>query len=85
MSEDKNVNKDSKLNPSGIVCCIMCGRDTRSKSGICYKCVTGHVHVKKFGDMSGRKCRNNEMLDQDEEPEEDTSETRYHGDNWTDG
>ena len=63
-----------------LICCHRCGRDTRSKTGLCYICRGDNAA--RFANMRGEKCRTVENLVQDEELEgEDTSFVRYHGDN----
>lgn len=69
------MSKDSE-----IYCCVRCGRDTKAKNGICAFC-SGKTIKTKVGDMRGVKCRATDFLTLDEEPEEETSMSRYHGDN----
>lgn len=43
-------------NPNGeTVCCIQCGRDTKSKYGICYRCVGCGAGATQINDLKGRK------------------------------
>lgn len=59
--------------------CLLCGRDTTSKSELCRKCAGGKSLYRS--EQYGRGSRY--MTDvADEEPAKETSETRYHGDNW---
>jgi len=63
------------------VCCFCCGRDTWSRSGICNRC---HRNVGTMpSEQYGRKARYSKEVD-DDQPDEETSATRYHGDNWQD-
>jgi len=64
------------------ICCTRCGRDTTNKCGLCRQCLTGRPsYVRKMGEQKGRRARYMLAVD-DKEPEQDTSETRYHGDNY---
>ena len=62
-----------------VICCHKCGKDTRSKTGLCYIC-RGTI-ASRFSNMRGEKCRTIDNFLQDEETEEETSFSRYHGDN----
>ena len=64
-----------------VFCCIACGRDTVSKSQICMRCATGKGT--KPSEHYGRSARYMKETD-DVVPDEETSFTRYHGDNWED-
>ena len=66
---------------SEVCCCIACGRDTTSKSGICMRCTNGKGTSRS--EHYGRSARYMKDVD-DVEPDDETSETRYHGDNWED-
>ncbi len=43
-----------QVNPNNeIMCCLSCGRDTESSSGICYRC--GSPYGFQVSDQKGRK------------------------------
>lgn len=68
---------------SDLVCCIYCGRDTKNKCGICGLCLSGRRSFARRGaSEKGRKSRHYKEYDYDEEPDEETSDTRFHGDNY---
>lgn len=59
--------------------CLLCGRDTSSESEVCRQCAGGKsLYRSEHYGRSGRYMRDVD----DDEPDEETSETRYHGDNW---
>lgn len=65
----------------GIQCCVRCGRDTANKCGYCGTCLSGRPgYVYRNGEMKGRPAR--DPLLEDSEPDDETSDTRYHGDNY---
>ncbi len=44
------------MNPNcELVCCICCGRDTKAKSAICYRCVGQGSGSSQINDSKGRK------------------------------
>lgn len=65
-----------------IYCCSACGKDTRNKSLLCSQCLwRGPSYVTRNGEQKGRSMRYMKAID-DREPDEETSDTRYHGDNY---
>lgn len=65
------------------VCCDRCGRDTRSNSRVCGQCMSGKPSYVKFeGEHRGRRRRDLRAMVEDRKSDRDTSETRYHGDNY---
>jgi hypothetical protein len=49
------------MNPHGVlICCLSCGRDTRSKSGYCTRC-TSHRGC-QMSDQKGRPARSAQLL-----------------------
>jgi hypothetical protein len=59
-------------NPNGLlVCCTLCGRDTRSKAAVCARCGGGRT----FSDERGRKGRNAKEMTHDPFREAPASET----------
>jgi hypothetical protein len=67
---------------AGISNCIRCGRDTQSKDGVCGPCLTGRPsYVRLHGEMRGRTARGHETVE-DLQDDDETSDTRYHGDNY---
>lgn len=68
--------------PSDYRCCDHCGRDTKNKCGLCSQCLSGKPsYVRFMGEQKGRKSRYMKAVD-DEEAEVETSDSRYHGDNY---
>lgn len=59
--------------------CLLCGRDTRNRSELCRQCSSGKRSYRS--EEYGRGARHMASVN-DEEQDEETSETRYHGDNW---
>ena len=66
----------------GVYLCSRCGRDTKSKTLLCRNCRNGKPSYVNFqGEQRGRSMRHLRALN-DEEQDEETSESRYHGDNY---
>jgi len=65
-----------------LVCCERCGRDTTNKCRLCSRCLSGKpTYLTHCGEHRGRKVRQATATN-DDEPDEETSRSRYHGDNY---
>jgi hypothetical protein len=57
-------------NPNGaLMCCICCGRDTRSVHGLCFRCGGGGPRYLNCEDRRGRKERSLKVVNGSEIPE----------------
>lgn len=67
----------------GLRCCDRCGRDTANKCGICRHCLSGRPSFVREKGLSKRRSRNLIGTLKDEKADEqDSSDARYHGDNY---
>ena len=67
-----------------VVNCDLCGRDTRNNCRVCGHCLSGKPsYVRHNGEQRGRRLRGDlRATVEDSQEDEDTSDTRYHGDNY---
>ncbi len=65
-----------------LVCCKLCGRDTRARNGICWHCCVGDEGMRTTHEYIGRKSRppRDSMLDyEDDYGEESWPDDVYGG------
>lgn len=66
-----------------VLNCQRCGRDTLNKCGLCRHCLSGRPGYVRFrGEEKGRRSRDWDVIPEDTEPEDESSDSRYHGGNY---
>ena len=73
----------SQVNPKGLLMnCLTCGRDTRAKSGVCFRCYGKGGHKAGHEDQRGRPARSTQVIGGspiEDRDDDDDSDSRYHG------